>query len=143
MDKLVAERQAEAEELKIQHEKDIAECRQTIIQEYEVKITELEQNQESEISRLKEEMAKIVPLSAEEVQTVEAEVKVEPVNQEPVKEEEVEEIDLPSDPETARRRSSADKDDSIEDLRETHTAIIARIEAEYEQKLQRIKEGKL
>jgi hypothetical protein len=34
-------------------------------------------------------------------------------------------------------------DDSIEDLRETHTAIIARIEAEYEEKLKRIKEGNL
>jgi hypothetical protein len=30
-------------------------------------------------------------------------------------------------------------DDSIEDLRETHTAIIARIEAEYEEKLKESK----
>ncbi|VDI44289.1 Hypothetical predicted protein [Mytilus galloprovincialis] len=54
--------------------------------------------------------------------------------------EDTREPDLPSDPEVARRRSNEEKDNSIEDLRDTHTSIIARIEAEYEEKLKRIKE---
>jgi hypothetical protein len=35
MDKFIVERQAEADDLRMQHEKDIAECRKTIIEEYD------------------------------------------------------------------------------------------------------------
>jgi len=141
MDKFIAERQAEADDLRMQHEKDIAECRKTIIEEYDAKINELEQNQESEIVRLKEEMAKIVPAVADESPVLESQEPVDKPDQDGGSTEGGD--DLPSDPEVVKQRSSAEMDDSIEDLRETHTAIIARIEAEYEEKLKRIKEGNL
>ncbi|XP_052094804.1 A-kinase anchor protein 9-like isoform X6 [Mytilus californianus] len=156
MDKVTAERQAEAEELRMQHEKDISECRKTLIDEYDARISELEQNQEIEISKLKEELTKIafkpddIPAIKSEESTEKTDQELEkeeqtreqdlPSDQELEKEEQTREPDLPSDPEVARRRSSEEKDNSIEDLRDTHTAIIARIEAEYEEKLKRIKE---
>ena len=142
MDKLIGDRQAEAEELRIQHEKDISECRKTIIDEYDARISELEQNQELEISKLKEELTKIVS-EPEDVPAIKSEEPTQVTEQELETDEDTREPDLPSDPEVARRRSSEEKDNSIEDLRDTHTSIIARIEAEYEEKLKRIKEGKL
>ncbi|XP_071157946.1 A-kinase anchor protein 9-like isoform X3 [Mytilus edulis] len=139
MDKFIGERQAEAEELRMQHEKDISECRKTIIDEYDARISELEQNQELEISKLKEELTKIVS-EPEDVPAIKSEEQIQKTEQELETEEETREPDLSSDPEVARRRSSEEKDNSIEDLRDTHTSIIARIEAEYEEKLKRIKE---
>ena len=141
MDKFIVERQAEADDLRMQHEKDIAECRKTIIEEYDAKINELEQNQESEIVRLKEEMAKIVHAVADESPILDSQEPVDEPDQDGGSTEGGD--DLPSGPEVVKQRSSAEMDDSIEDLRETHTAIIARIEAEYEEKLKRIKEGNL
>ncbi|XP_063421715.1 A-kinase anchor protein 9-like isoform X4 [Mytilus trossulus] len=139
MDKFIGERQAEAEELRMQHEKDISECRKTIIDEYDARISELEQNQELEISKLKEELTKIVS-EPEDVAAVKSEESTQKTDEELETDDETREADLPSDPEVARRRSSEEKDNSIEDLRDTHTSIIARIEAEYEEKLKRIKE---
>jgi hypothetical protein len=120
MDKFIVERQAEADDLRMQHEKDIAECRKTIIEEYDAKINELEQNQESESVRLKEEMAKIVPAVADESPVLDSQEPVDEPDQDVNKNQDGGSTeggdDLPSDPEVVKQRSSAEMDDSIEDL---------------------------
>ena len=145
MDKFLAERQHEADDLKMQHEKDIADCRKTLSAEYEAKIQEVETHYSEEIEKLKLDLqvmleqketaqghrVKVIPdvmeISPELVSMETSEVTGH-------KETDVTSLEEDSGP--------SDIDNSLLGVKGSHAAAIAEIEAEYEKKLQELRDGR-
>ena len=146
MDKFLAERQHEADDLKTQHEKDIADCRKTLSAEYEVKIQEVETHYSEEIEKLKLDLQVML----EQKETAQGHgVKVTP---DVVMEISPELVSMETSEVTGHKETDAtsleedsgpsDIDNSLLGVKGSHAAAIAEIEAEYEKKLQELRDGR-
>ncbi|KAK3108267.1 hypothetical protein FSP39_004477 [Pinctada imbricata] len=143
LDQVIKEHRQEADELKLQHERDVAECRKTLSDEYQAKIQEMEHHYNDEIEKLKLDLQVMVEQKelAQNNPVKDVPVTMETASVVTMGAGDLSQQEGQGVPTGDIEVDSSDLSNSLPGVKGSHAAAIAEIEAEFEKKLNELKEG--